>query len=340
MSGPGLKPHQRCNPRSYVTERDFRSWATGLCRSHAGELRQWSRRDELSVTALAIVAVLSVFRGLRGGPDGCGVQMTLAGWAELLGRSRRAVAYAFDQLDGAGWVRRRRRLVKVDWIDDSGKARARADIWGVAYLTKLGAVRIARRGETKRLVVKNGVSSRVLTCAGVVGSLLKTHRDEIRAIAPRVTDALRNCTPSTQWRKTLQLQPVEAGGALPVGSALSLRATGPPSSSDAGSTADRDRRAQWGGSRFRAEIERLWAQRLLTAATAWPENWRTADARGRAWLREQFDRDYRTELGRRLAAEVQQLGADSARTEAELAALREREAQARMTLGPASDAAQ
>jgi hypothetical protein len=200
MTGPGLKPHQRCNPRSYVTGRDFRGWKTGLCQAHGGELRQWSRQDELSTTAAAILAFLSVFHGLRSGPEGCGVQMTLEGWSKLLGRSRRAVAYAFDQLDARGLVRRRRRLVKVDWVDDSGKARTRADVWGVAYLTKLGAVRIARRGETRRLMVRAGRSERVLVCAGSCG---KPVENAPRRIA-RDGDS--------GHRRTEELHPLHQGG--------------------------------------------------------------------------------------------------------------------------------
>jgi hypothetical protein len=325
MTGPGLKPHQRCNPRSYVTGRDFRGWKTGLCQAHGGELRQWSRQDELSTTAAAILAFLSVFHGLRSGPEGCGVQMTLEGWSKLLGRSRRAVAYAFDQLDARGLVRRRRRLVKVDWVDDSGKARTRADVWGVAYLTKLGAVRIARRGETRRLMVRAGRSERVLVCAGVVGSLLKTHRDELRVMATRVTGRTEGTAPPPpRWRKTHHYNPSSVRA--PVGPRCFHEPRVLPPQPRAALNAHRSRKASREGDRRSVELERLWSQKLLTAPTAWPDVWRTADARGRQWLREQFERDYRHELGRRLAAESQ-LGVDSERAARELAELAEQRRQ-------------
>jgi 2'-5' RNA ligase len=87
-SWPGLPAAAMQNPTSYVVEGDLRDLPRDLVARHAAELLQWRRREALSPTALAICAVLSLFRGLRGGPDGCGVQAPLRAWALLLVKVR------------------------------------------------------------------------------------------------------------------------------------------------------------------------------------------------------------------------------------------------------------
>ena len=184
----GLPRARYCNPRTYVVQADLRELPQGLAKTNAAELRQWSKLDELPPTALAIAAVLYAFTGLRRGPHGCGTQAPLEAWARLLGCSRRMVAYGFEALEAAGWASRRRRLVRHEWTDEAGHTWQRCDVHGVAYLLPKGAVRIARRGETRR--------GRRLMSEGVVGKLLRVAGLRLRMLARRVTDAPNGCTPS------------------------------------------------------------------------------------------------------------------------------------------------
>jgi hypothetical protein len=292
LSGPGLKPEQRSNPTSYVTARDLRESPVDLVDTHAGELLQWRRRDELSPTALCIAGVLLVFRGLRGGRDGCGVQMNVDDWAELLGRSRRMVQYAFAQLELLGWVWRRRRFVKVDWEDEAGNKFKRADVWGVAYLSTKGAVQLQRRGETKRLVSRRGATRRLLMHEGLVGSLMKAFSSEIRAIARRFADVPKHCAPSL--RTSSQKQEPGRMRSAPVfpgrlaSAKARTRGPSPPNAAGGG---------EWGRERVARELERLRGMLALTPAQAWPEAFfaPTTDDRGRRWLADEFER-FRPEL--------------------------------------------
>ncbi len=275
MSWPGLKPHQMHNPSSYVVEGDLRDLGDDLVDRFAGELLQWRQRDGLSPTALAICAILGLFRGLRDGQDGCGVQAPIRAWAARLGRSTRMVNKAFEELAIAGLVWRRQRLVKVSWVDAGGVSRSQADVHAVAYLSKLGMVRLSRRyekrrrGEIKRLVVKAGVESRVLVASGIVGKLLGTLKEKLRVIARRVA-ALPNRFRPTASHRDKEKRKTEAQRGSPVGNAV-----GPSShrqtraSSNPG--ADPPVAGMGSGS---AKLFEIWKRGDLTPATAWPDLWR------------------------------------------------------------------
>lgn len=277
-SGPGLKLSQRCDSNVYVVGLDVLDQVPpGLMQRHAGELAQWRIRDELSPTALGIVAVLSLYRGLKAGPDGCGLQVSVEAWCTVLGRSRRQVCQAFDELKAAGWIKRFRRLVKVDWTDELGRRHQRADVHAVTYLTLYGFRRISRRGETRRLVVRDGTERRSLEAAGVVGTLLVALSRKLTVLARRITDALKSRTPFSGWRAVKPFS--VAGGKSPRPVETS---TGPPPL--AGDDALALEEGEPGQLRDR------WRAGKLTAERAWPRAWRSADQRRRVELLDKFER--------------------------------------------------
>jgi hypothetical protein len=313
-----------CNPAVYVVDSDVTA-VEGLATRHAAELEQWSNRDELSPTACAVLVFLSMFRGLRGGDDGCGVQLSLATWSHVLGRSRRMVQYAFDELRDRGFILRHRRFVKLDdvWTDDKGRTHTEADVRSVVYLTKLGALRIERRGETRKLKVKAGKGlMRVLTVSGAVGALLETLRPILKSISLRVTDAVSHCTPSVRCRPGSAPSSAEApigpkkqkpGGASPSGPRAFKVGTDPfpdfdrssgselvenDSSPDERARLIREARAavreatgSIGGSprrTFADEVQRCRRDGITTAQLWKPEEWALATPAERAWLLRQF----------------------------------------------------
>lgn len=269
---PGLPRARMCNPRSYVVSADLYELGRELVKSNAAELDRKAVRGELSPTAICIAAVLYVFRGLRGGRDGCGVQAALDGaWAHVLGRSRRQVAYAFAQLEEAGWVARRRRLVRHEWTDEAGHTWQRADTHGAAYLLPKGAVQLqpaAWRKDGRRVVI------------GVVGKLLKLAAQKLRVLARRVTDAVNRCTPSFGEKRDKSFR--TRGNARHQGA----RSTDPPG-----------RRADAPGSRLPTKAARADEHQEDSARSAprpqgkglnaqqlYPELWAASDQRGRNWL--------------------------------------------------------
>lgn len=304
---PKLRPDQLSNPSTYVVDADVVK-VRDLVDTHAGEFEQWRMRDEMTPTACGILAVLSVFRGLRGGVEGCGVQWSIWTWMAVLGRSERMVQYAFDELAALGYVSRYRRYVKVDpWTDAQGREHHHADIHAATYLTRLGAVRIERRGETRDLKVRDGSGhTLVLRAAGVVGDLLKTLKPILRTVGRRVTDAANRCTPSlTATAKGVQAAPSQVF--------LSERSLDHDRSSESEpvengtGTAERHSRIPLvgvaGPDGMGAEIERCWRYRLTTAGQWRPEHWENADERERAFLTEQF-KPIRSAIARRIADEA------------------------------------
>lgn len=308
MSWPGLAPSQMHNPTAYVVVEDVRE-LRDLVKVHQAELQQWRRRDALAATSLAICAVLGLFRGLRGGLDGCGVQIPIRVWAQVLGVSERMVAKAFVQLELAGLAWHRRRLVKHEWVDGNGIARQRADVHAVAYLSKLGMVRLSRRNEKQRrglearAVVKNGRSVRVLFAGGIVGKLLATLATKIRGIALRVTDAAERFTP-TAVSETTSPASKQRQRSSPVGSAAGrgshwpARARRKPGAEPpaAGTKGDR------------AKLFELWRRGQLTPESAWPDFWKKAhlpyrDRRGHHQERNEKSRRWLIRCAEELAIE-------------------------------------
>lgn len=308
MSTPGLMPWQRCNPRSYVVGRDLVELEDGLCQRFAGELGQWSLSDELGATALGLVALLSVFRGLRRSGNGCGLQAPVELLAAKLGKSERMTQYAIAKLQEIGWVRRHKRRVKVDWVDSQGRRHIEADVHAVLYLTPKAYTRVSRRGETRQLVVHDGSRKRVLVAAGAVGNLLKTLSAKLRVLARRVTDAVERCTPP-QGEKTQHFFNRRTSG--PVGP-RPVFGTGPPPLVAAELVAA-TRHAGLLVERSQLEtLHRLWSEGRLTIARAWPDMVKNSDARRRAWLQQQLERLVRVFS----AAELRSLASGAARPSA------------------------
>lgn len=279
MNSPGLPLSLYCNPRTYVVQGDLAELGRDWRPRHAPELARWSRETELSPTALTIAAVLHAFRGLRRGPHGCGTQAPLEAWARLVGCSRRMAAYAFDQLEAAGWARRHRRLVKHEWTDEQGRAWKRCDVHGASYLTAKGAVRVGVRLEQR----------------GVVEKLWRTAAAKLRVLARRVTDALFDCTPSL--RRSAKPKASNSRSGFPVGSEGSARpvrahSLEPPvrRASSREPVRGTEQRVTpgpqgWGGFKNSEHAGPIvgdgpWAR--------WPDAWRDADAKGRRWLSAEF----------------------------------------------------
>lgn len=321
--GPRLDPHQLWNPCTYVTDADLRALPGGLVDRHRAELEQWRLADELSPTALALVALLLPFRGLRHGLDGCGVQATVAELSRLTGRSERMVQYALDELQAGGWIRRRRRFVKVDWVDARGVEHAQADVVWATYLTLYGARRLERRGETRRFRVVAGRGRvQVLHACGVVGSLFEALTQILRTLARRCASIPDSCTPSFGEQQDQESSNTAVGNSSVESASRtgSQRATSPPSAADepsalrppppppsgrAGGLIRREANHAAAAAFVAEELERLWSRRALTPATAWPDLWRRADERQRKWLEQRF-RPYRAVLAARIRAAAQE----------------------------------
>lgn len=293
---PGLLPHQLRRAHVHVIAEDLAELgravgirleavddkAPGLVQRHLGQLLQWRLDDELSPTALAIVAVLSVYRGLRGGEKGCGVQAPIEAWAALLGRSVRMVSYAFAQLAERGFVVRHRRLVNVKWVHrwkahgkEHVRQHERADIYAVAYLSREGYQRIARRGELRRAVLRDGKKKRVLFAAGILGGLLKTLSSNLKVIALRVAGVKERCTPSfgVETREATERKTKEGpvgppqDGALPDGRERSKRSGAAPPDAGTGVI---------GLKPWQLELLELFNRGQLEPARAWPAQWKRA----------------------------------------------------------------
>jgi hypothetical protein len=295
------------NPAVYVVDSDVTA-VEGLVTRHAAELDRWRLSDELSPTACAVLALLSMFRGLRSGPDGCGVQLSLATWSRVLGRSRRMVQYAFDELRERGFIRRHRRFVKLSdvWTDAKGRTHTEADVRYCVYLTSYGARRIERRGETRAVKVVAGKGRvRVLSVCGVVGALLETLRPILKLIGPRVTDPVRHCTPSVRCRPgsapdgrsaPTGAQKTEARGASPPGPRDFQSGDEPFPDFDRSSGTElvenddvpTGSRGTRGFRTFADEVQRCRREGITTAQLWKPEEWAIATPAERAWLQRQF----------------------------------------------------
>lgn len=323
-------------PSTYVVDADVADFPADLAQVHAAELEQWRLRDELTPTALGVIAVLTVFRGMRTGRDGCGLQLTVGCWQRLLGRSERQVQYAFDELQACGFIFRRRRYVELPevWTDEGTKHRgpkthATADVPYVTYLTELGARRIERRGETRQLTVVVGRGLvRVLRASGVVGNLLKDFGRNLRVIAKRVTDAAIRCTPSSlpshlrsSNRRSARpdgngagcAPPLPRAGAPPGGLAGELPGTFPNPTTPPHAAASGPYGGKSAATRWVQQLEELWSRRVVVAGAAWPEAWAVADEVGRKWLTKEFS-SFKPVLEARLRAELRLHSAGHGRT--------------------------
>lgn len=310
---PGLEVRERFTPTAHVSAFDLAELGQGLLQRFGGEFSQWAKQDSLSAAAAGILAVLALFTGLRRGPNGAGVQMPVssadnrvtADWARLLGCSERSVQYAFAELLERGFIARFDRdvVLEHEWHHKTAGGDLRphlaAQVWSVTYLTKKGAVRIARRGETRRLVLKDGQQARVLVAAGAVGKLLAEFAQKIRGIAKRITDAVFLCTPPLRGSTSRLLN--RSNDAAAGGADVSRPATGPPSRSSSSTSPETSGGGREGKERFSPELEQLWRRRALTAAQAWPELYFSGDDATRRWLEREFA-PHRAELTRRFVA--------------------------------------
>lgn len=332
--GPRLKPEQMQNPRLYVVDSDVKE-VRDLVERHAGELARWRFRDELPPTACAILAFCSYFRGLRSGRDGCGIQLSLSTWSSVLGRSRRMVQYAFDELVARGFIFRRRRYVKLKdgWTDAKGRKHEEADVRYCVYLTALGARRIERRGELRDMHVRaKGGPKLILRVVGIVGDLFTTLSRVSKAIAARVTDADERCTPSYGDA----LARGSGGGVSPSGPRDFLKSPlcelegaveKPP---DGGNARSHDGPEGDGLERFRAlealrkaagrltfdeTVELLWREGRTTAELWQPDLWRERPDK-REWLQKQF-RPIAAAMARMIHAGTERAAAERAEYERE-----------------------
>ena len=100
-----VRPWELRRPRSHVVGVDF-ALVRDFARWSPAELRQRAAAAQLSDTAVAILLVLRCVRGLKGGVNGCGSQLSVDEWCALLGRAERSVQYAMAELSEAGLVLR------------------------------------------------------------------------------------------------------------------------------------------------------------------------------------------------------------------------------------------
>ena len=222
------------------------------------------------------------------------------------------VSYAFAELAAAGLVWRRPRLVKVRWTDANGTTWQRADVHAVAYLSKLGAVRLSRRheqrrGETRRLVVTSAGEKRVLVAFGLVGKLLETAREKMRLLARRVATLQNDFRPTAVQRfrrNQTESKAAPHGGRFSSGALLSALGTPCKAGPDPGAAGKGDGQLE----RQRA----LFRRGRLTVENAWPDLWTKPPDTGRTrrhwWLIREFEKLVR-ELSRlELLERVKQKG--------------------------------
>lgn len=253
----------------------MRVFGDDLIGRNRAEFEQWRRRDRpekrgkteaLTCVAWALMALHAPWRGLRGGKDGCLLQVPVRAFAARLGVSDRAVSYGFEQLGRLKLLHRKPRQVKHRWFD--GKTwHSRADVHSVSYLTVKGVLRLeARAGKTRRLVVGAAGAKRVLTAFGLVGNLLKGAAEKLAVIARRVAAS----TTSLQTNSfTAPKRNLNEG---PTGSRCAERGStcrprtlrqGEKNSGGAG----------MGGDELR--LRELWRRGQLFPDAAWPDWWRT-----------------------------------------------------------------
>lgn len=337
---PDLPREAFRNPDSYVVGPDL--WRVrNVCGRFAGELLQWCDATGVAPTACGLLAVLLVFAGTTHGfqlPVGSDEREpgTLAG---VLGVCRRAVNNAIAALVRGGYVTRHARsvLVAQPW-SVAGTSYGRVQSTSVLYLTPKGAALIERRGETEALTVVAGIGkTRRRVACGVVGTLLRAHRPELRRIAHRLRGVGGVCTPAVSLRDTASdrhleknhrgRRPavVESAGADPLTEgkprgplpphghrAADCDATPTPTPPPGGGgligrgglphwRRRRRRTAAYAATleTLRGELERLYQARAFTVEQAWPAQWSAADLRGREWLRGEFERLYRRGLRER-----------------------------------------
>jgi hypothetical protein len=320
MTRTGLELERYVNKSVYVVDEDLVG-LEDVVDQHGAELAQWRVAEELGPCTLALCAVALYFRGLRGGRDGCGLQLSVAAWARVLGRSERAVQYAIRAGVERGFLAWRHRFVPWAWVDDAGIRRQRVQVCSALYLTAYGARRLERRGETRRQWVRWGSTRAGLVVVGVAEKLLATLRSKIRTIALRVTDAQERCTPSfaatpreeNLFRSVVRRLVGNAGPAPPAkvspsgtASPGALLPPNAPPSSSALPGGSEGGEVQSPHHKAALELERqladFWERRALTPATAWPELWSSSDERGRQFLTREFAR-WRPYLAELLEAE-------------------------------------
>jgi hypothetical protein len=261
-----------------------------------------------------VLALLQPFRGLRDGVDGCGLQLTLATWSRLLGRCRRMVQYAFDELAARGFIRRHRRYVARAWSEWRRDKKTRelelvehqtVDIPYAVYLTRYGARRLERRGETRQLTVIAGQGRvRVLRATGLVGNLLATLGQILKTLALRLSEPAETLHPSRYSTGSSRSPIVSA--APPFGRKSVSGPHGPAPPTTAQPVPDSALHGHLGGEghrraaqAWREQLDELWRRGAGSAAAAWPDLWSIAGDDYRRQLVEQFE-PYRRAITRRI----------------------------------------
>jgi hypothetical protein len=227
-----------------------------------------------------------------------GLQVSRDVLRRLLGCSRRGLDYALRALEARGLIERQRVLVSVPaWIDATGVERTRADVYAVMlptaagldvvrkWGTELAGLRDPTLASTHRLRKRRGVR-------GLVGFLLNRLAGPMRRAARRCEAASEGCTPrqyDVAFRRTAyrgrQLEVVENGRSA-ARRVTTVTTTTRPTALGGTTGGHHDAAAA-----FRAEVERCWAEKRLTPATAYPELWSIQDeqkAARRVHLTRQF----------------------------------------------------
>lgn len=267
-----FRPYELRNRRSFVVGEDFvRHNADGtheqlvekLAQANAAELRQRGVDAELSPTALTILCVLRVVRGIKGGVHGCGAQLSVDEWCRITGRCERMVQYALAVLERDGLIFRvgeTRSVAAVTahrapenratvWIDAKGREHEHIDCVSITYLTEAGAELVDRFGKTRALVTvkgSSGVAERRSVATGLLWRLWKTLRDSMGAAARRLRRSEIDCTPSvlrTDSEKTRRLDTYEVPRSRRTAQGEELRPAGARGVQGRSSTAEHDSRA-------------------------------------------------------------------------------------------------
>lgn len=291
------------NPTAHVVEKDLRALFRqlvdvvdvtpealkgGLVKLAKTEWAAWRRvdvkrglpkKERLTPTDWAVLAVIAPWRRLRGGEDGCGVQTSARALARELGVHRRYISKSFARLCKLGLLRRRPRQVEIRWEGTKkGKPHVfeNADIQSVCYLTKAGLARLeVVQGRPCRLVVAlGGGMGRVLSASGIVGKLFRAAKGKIPLVARRVSALEKKDRPTALKRPT---ETTQTGS--PQGNAVfSVRG------SNWRPRTPRQREKNSGGAGVGgddARLRELWRTGRLTPDVAWPDWWESIRVDGK-----------------------------------------------------------
>lgn len=274
MTGPFL-PGELVNPRLHATMGGLE--LRGLCGAHGAELDQIATAEELSPTAVAILALLVVLPRPKGRPMGVGLQLSACALAAVLGRSVRMVHYALRDLEALGLVHRFTQIRQVRTITAARpqpirsftyrtkkgtQTTRKAHMTAVLYPSWAGSRLMERHGWTVARV-RPWSTARATVRTGLLAYLWTTLTEWISALARRCASHETHCTPyESKTRRDVESSSyVGRPGATQEGSAFG-RPPGahdgrapPPLGSARGAPG---RAAGMAGGRFAAEVERCW----------------------------------------------------------------------------------